>query len=264
MNKKSVIKKPSPMLKAKSHGFTLAEVLITLGIIGVVAAMTIPTLIANINGAKYRSQFKKSLSTLAQAGRMSLEQNGYTYSDSGIAYSNNDAGVRNYCLGKNNDIEHQDICHILRTTLSGVTALGELKDLKTSKGDQYMTLETILKTTTNSDADTNYVFALSDGSIVAFFPAFTGIQCTVSPGMTMHDLPENCYGFIDVNGLSLPNKVVSCTNEDDTKLLSDSDYAPCVVKNDANHMTDIFPIVFHDSTVEPASNAARYVLDTAK
>ena len=28
-------------------GFTLAEVLITLGIIGVVAAMTIPTLIAN-------------------------------------------------------------------------------------------------------------------------------------------------------------------------------------------------------------------------
>ncbi len=31
----------------KTKGFTLAEVLITLGIIGVVAAMTIPTLIAN-------------------------------------------------------------------------------------------------------------------------------------------------------------------------------------------------------------------------
>ncbi len=36
-------------------GFTLAEVLITLGIIGVVAAMTIPTLLANINGQKYRN-----------------------------------------------------------------------------------------------------------------------------------------------------------------------------------------------------------------
>lgn len=44
------------------YGFTLAEVLITLGIIGVVAAMTIPTLIANTNGAKYRSQYKKTLS----------------------------------------------------------------------------------------------------------------------------------------------------------------------------------------------------------
>lgn len=43
------------MSKLKS-GFTLAEVLITLGIIGVVAAMTIPTIIANTNGQKYRSQ----------------------------------------------------------------------------------------------------------------------------------------------------------------------------------------------------------------
>ena len=31
----------------KKYGFTLAEVLITLGIIGVVAAMTIPTLISD-------------------------------------------------------------------------------------------------------------------------------------------------------------------------------------------------------------------------
>ena len=33
------------------HGFTLAEVLITLGIIGVVAAMTIPSLMLNMNTA---------------------------------------------------------------------------------------------------------------------------------------------------------------------------------------------------------------------
>jgi hypothetical protein len=29
-------------------------------------------------------------------------------------------------------------------------------------------------------------------------------------------------------------------------------------------MTDIFPVVFHDATVEPASNAAKYVLTTSK
>lgn len=37
------------------NGFTLAEVLITLGIIGVVAAMTIPTLIANTRAAQLKS-----------------------------------------------------------------------------------------------------------------------------------------------------------------------------------------------------------------
>lgn len=43
----------------KKAGFTLAEILITLGIIGVVAAMTIPTLIANTKSQQYRAQLKK-------------------------------------------------------------------------------------------------------------------------------------------------------------------------------------------------------------
>ncbi len=39
------------------NGFTLAEVLITLGIIGVVAAMTIPTLIANTRADQLKSRY---------------------------------------------------------------------------------------------------------------------------------------------------------------------------------------------------------------
>ena len=53
-------------------GFTLAEVLITLGIIGVVAAMTIPTLITQTNDAEFRSGLKKVLSTLNQAITMNM------------------------------------------------------------------------------------------------------------------------------------------------------------------------------------------------
>ncbi|MCM1339878.1 MAG: type II secretion system GspH family protein, partial [Muribaculaceae bacterium] len=51
------------------HAFTLAEVLITLGIIGVVAAMTIPGLIQNNKATRLRSQFLKSYSTIQQAFR---------------------------------------------------------------------------------------------------------------------------------------------------------------------------------------------------
>lgn len=51
-------------------GFTLAETLITLGIIGVVAALTIPTLIANYQEKSYKSQYKKIFSELNQALRL--------------------------------------------------------------------------------------------------------------------------------------------------------------------------------------------------
>ncbi len=51
----------------KKAAFTLAEVLITLGIIGVVAALTIPTISRNIQQAVLKNQFKKFYSTFWQA-----------------------------------------------------------------------------------------------------------------------------------------------------------------------------------------------------
>ena len=47
--------------------FTLAEVLITLGIIGLVAAMTLPTLIGKVNDFILKQQFKKAYSTIMNA-----------------------------------------------------------------------------------------------------------------------------------------------------------------------------------------------------
>lgn len=49
------------------NGFTLAEVLVTLGIIGVVSAMTIPTLIKNHQRNVYVSQLQKVYAELSQA-----------------------------------------------------------------------------------------------------------------------------------------------------------------------------------------------------
>lgn len=57
-----------PQFKVR-FGFTLAEVLITLGIIGVVAAMTIPTLMVNYKAHQLHSQFLKSYSTIQQVFR---------------------------------------------------------------------------------------------------------------------------------------------------------------------------------------------------
>lgn len=48
------------------NGFTLAEVLITLVIIGVIAALTIPTAINNTKEQELKSQFAKAYSTISQ------------------------------------------------------------------------------------------------------------------------------------------------------------------------------------------------------
>lgn len=62
--------------KIKRTGFTLAEVLITLGIIGVVAAMTMPSLVASYQKKSYAARVKQSYSQLSQAIKLSEVQNG--------------------------------------------------------------------------------------------------------------------------------------------------------------------------------------------
>lgn len=54
----------------RSLAFTLAEVLITLGIIGVVAAMTLPTVINNTQDKQFKTAFKKQFSIISQAFQM--------------------------------------------------------------------------------------------------------------------------------------------------------------------------------------------------
>ena len=51
----------------KSAAFTLAEVLVTLGIIGVVSAMTVPTLMQNYQRQSYVTQLHKTYNEMSQA-----------------------------------------------------------------------------------------------------------------------------------------------------------------------------------------------------
>lgn len=60
----------------KKNAFTLAEVLITLAIIGVVAAMTIPSVIVRTNQQEYKTGAKKALSALSSAIQLAEVQDG--------------------------------------------------------------------------------------------------------------------------------------------------------------------------------------------
>ena len=84
----------------KSHGglmkkgFTLAEVLITLGIIGVVAAMTIPTLIANYQEKQTVTRVKAAYTLLNNAVMMAVNENGPV--NTWLSGTRIDDGAENY------------------------------------------------------------------------------------------------------------------------------------------------------------------------
>ena len=69
-------------LKLKTKfAFTLAEVLITLGIIGVVAALTIPMLISDIQMKHFKAGYKKIYSELNSVSKSLIDEYGELYAD---------------------------------------------------------------------------------------------------------------------------------------------------------------------------------------
>lgn len=60
------------------YAFTLAEVLIVLGVIGIIAEMTIPTLMNNVQDAQMKAGVKTAYTILSQASLMAANDNSGT------------------------------------------------------------------------------------------------------------------------------------------------------------------------------------------
>ena len=60
----------------KNYGFTLAEVLITLGIIGIVAAMTLPAIVSKYQEKVLVERLKQTYSIFSQAYLRAVQENG--------------------------------------------------------------------------------------------------------------------------------------------------------------------------------------------
>lgn len=216
----------------KRNGFTLAEVLITLGIIGVVAAMTIPTLMSNTNGAQFKTAFKKSLSTLNQAAIMNVALDDTDFS-SLVAPSSDNTGSKKL------------MSYILTNRLQSATAFTYSDDADVAfSSDEDSPLNGAKWKESESDF-TSYTFA--DGTTFSY--KTDAASCTTAES-------ANCYGFIDVNGDAGPNKEIECTNNSGKVTAPEGE--KCEVE--ASGIYDIFPVRFYGQTVVPATDAARAVL----
>ena len=260
-------------------GFTLAEVLITLGIIGVVAAMTMPTLINSTQGAQYKTAFKKALSVLSQAVVMNIALNDYDLSqtvngtanatgstpaagpqsladlfrprlnivrETGADIFTKDAGDSNQWIIVS-DTDSAD-----RTSFTAESSVDETTGAKTGGHGNTNKFPTFTLNDTWGDDAT--VFFMNDG-IALIFDNTSNANC-IQANTDIGQATDNyCYAFIDVNGQKAPNRVVQCdpnSKSADTNI----DDVTCTVSSP----TDIYPIAMYDQSVIPASPAARAVL----
>lgn len=212
----------------KRFGFTLAEVLITLGIIGVVAAMTMPTLINSTQGAQYKAAYKKALSALSQAVTLNVALDEWSFADA--------TGTSPYT-----------ITEMLSSRMNVVRTETGSANIKDSKDKTYQaslgagSKQGVTSAVTIQGTNTTLFF--NDGIMFSFPTATKG--CTKADGAT----ELICKGFIDVNGIKAPNRIVQCDNQNATE-------TNCQVKNP----TDVYPVIFYDQTVLPNSIPARAVL----
>ena len=111
-------------------GFTLAEVLITLGIIGIVAAMTLPVLTNKIKHKEYETQFKVAENLIHNAVNYMHANNREIY---GTKYCTANTANQGNCNGA------EVFSSVLAEAFTGIRALNKYKDSTWGRdGQKYM------------------------------------------------------------------------------------------------------------------------------
>jgi len=178
--------------KDKLFGFTLAEVLITLGIIGVVAAMTMPSLIAEHKTKETVAKLKKFNSVMNQALIMAVQEHG-EISDWGLltsSSSGSDDELVNSREGINILAEKLGSqLQVVKKCEAGIACMGTTKR-SSLDGTPYKNWTPIM--------------LLADGSTINAF-WITRPECNGNFGNTVA-LKNSCGEvFYDVNGTKPPN-----------------------------------------------------------
>ena len=162
----------------KKAAFTLAEVLITLGVIGVVAAMTMPTLIKNYQQHETVNRLKETYSILYNAVRMSENENGLLES---WEIPNTSFDANTYTYGKT---------FFEQYLKPYIKIAKECKYLSNECwADKYTRTNGDINTFFSASSNYTYGVVLANGSVVGFWPR--GTFCEI---------------YIDLNGKKGPNK----------------------------------------------------------
>lgn len=182
------------LLKNKIKAFTLAETLIVIGMIGLIAAMTLPAVINNARNKELESRFKKSYSLLAQMVQLVVE--------------NEYGGVTEL-----SQTDYAQFGGYLKQYAGSDRKVGEIR---WGTGDSSSFMKETYKTYTGNTASgifNDYAFYTSDGNATVFLDtghAHSVPDIFVAIDINNIDNKPNRYGFdlfgfyVDKKGRLLP------------------------------------------------------------
>lgn len=180
------------MIKKFNSAFTLAEILITLSIIGVVVALVMPMVTANVEKTQNFSKLQKAYSIISQAATQIRSDNGGDFSN--IVDSTSPTQYLDFANLFNDKMMTTSFC-----TANGDNTncyISDTAELKNLNGNLYYSgeinhLKTYPKVLTADGF--MYAFRLDDSTCANFTYTRGGKN-------------ENCgYAWVDINGRQAPN-----------------------------------------------------------
>ncbi len=205
--------------------FTMAEILLSLTIIGVVAAITLPSLMANINERTWNTQRKALYARLSQAIAMMPNLNGYgeyegTNTDGSVTATKDTAAEAFLTDGLSKVLKINNICDAAHLADCGVVSsytnlIGTVKtwpknlsELNPMFTGSYITGSSSVYSNPQNYIDTNAAAfeTLSGETLVVYYNPY----CVDDLGETKNYFSQTkmCANFIyDLNGNRGPNTV---------------------------------------------------------
>ncbi len=200
----------------KKTGFTLAEILITLAIIGIVAAITLPSLLVNVNEKAWDAQKKALHARLAQAiGQMNTLGGYGTYTEDEKGTATADTAAESFILDALSKVyKINNVCGPDKLSSCGIpskiTTLDAVSEIsfptKISELNEKL-LNGLHVTGEDGDvADTKAAaFETVNGESIA---VFYNPLCSSNSSVNYYIQNKMCVNFIyDLNGSEGPNQV---------------------------------------------------------
>ena len=248
-------------------GFTLAEVLITLGIIGVIATLTLPTLMTNVSEREYSTALKKGIGMFTEAIQINVAMENISFDEmTDDSTDLTDTESSSFVAFLNNRMQVEKITDQAAEMCAPGADAGSA-DCITYGG-----------ATTTADMDAAVYFR--DGSALFFKKSATSADCSdiadgyignVDAVETYGDGGSSTYclkGVFDTNGNKKPNLVANCSGNKSKNFLAEAIAEDTTTEETVAECTkdtfvarDQYPVVFTGVAAYPGSAAAQYIFN---